>query len=107
MRSTEMKIQLDTENKVIKVEEAVNLGELTETLERLLPNGEWKDFKLDTQTQINWTPNPIIIKEYPYQPYNPRPWWKQPWITYGNDSINVKGEVTNYSLKSGVFNIEA
>jgi hypothetical protein len=102
-----MKIQLDTENKVIKVEEVVNLGELTETLERLLPNGEWKDFKLDTQTQINWTPNPIIIREQPYQPYNPGPWWEYPWITYGTNSINVSGEVTNYSLKSGVFNIEA
>jgi hypothetical protein len=102
-----MKIQLDTENKVIKVQEAVNLGELTETLERLLPNGKWKDFKLDTQTQINWTPNPIIIKEYPYQPYIPIPWWEQPWIICGTDSINVKGEATNYSLKSGVFNIEA
>ena len=98
-----MKIQLDTENKVIKIEDVVNLGELTETLERLLPNGEWKDFKLDTQTQINWTPNPIIIRE---QPYNPRPWWEQPWITYGTDNINVGGEVTNYSLKSGIFNIE-
>ena len=98
-----MKIQLDTEKKVIKVEEAVNLGELTETLERLLPNGEWKDFKLETQTQINWT-SPIIIKEYPY---NPKPWWQQPWITYGADSIDLKSQVTNYSLKSGVFNIEA
>ena len=102
-----MKIQLDTENKVIKVEEAVNLGELTETLERLLPNGKWKDFKLDTQMQINWTPNQIIIRETPYQPYSPRPWWEQPWITCGTNSINVSGEVTNYSLKSGVFNIEA
>jgi hypothetical protein len=102
-----MKIQLDTENKVIKVEEAVSLGELTETLERILPNGEWKNFKLETQTQINWNPNPIII-ERPYQPYNPRPWWEQPWITYdGTDSINISGEITNYSLKSGVFNIEA
>ena len=91
---------------MIKVEEIVNLGELTEILERLLPNDEWKDFKLDTQTQINWTTNPIIIKEQPYQPYNPIPWWEQPWITYGTDSINVSGEVSNYSLKSGVFNIE-
>jgi len=101
-----MKIQLDTENKEIKVEETVNLGELTETLEKLLPNGEWKSFKLNTQTEINWTPNPFGVPYQPYQPHNPMP-WERPWITYdGTDSINVSGEANSYNLKSGVFNIE-
>lgn len=43
-----MKIQLDTTNKTIKVEESVKLQELTDALEKLLPNGEWKEFKLET-----------------------------------------------------------
>jgi hypothetical protein len=34
-----MKLQLDTTNKTIKIEELVNLGELTEMLEKILPNG--------------------------------------------------------------------
>ena len=80
-----MKIQLDTENKEIKVEETVNLGELTETLEKLLPNGEWKKFKLNTQTKINWSPNPINV---PYQPYNPIP-CERPWITY-DGTFNIE-----------------
>lgn len=95
-----MKLQLDTENKIIKIEETVNLGELFETLERLLPNGEWKSFKLDVHTTINWTQNPIT---FPYIPYEPiKPWYEQPWITYY--TANTDG--ANYTLKSGVFNIE-
>jgi hypothetical protein len=92
-----MKLQLDTTSKLIKVEETVNLGEFTEALERLLPDGKWKEFKLETQTVINWS-NPIVIE--PYIPYTP-PWWQQPWITY-----DINGTQTNYSLNSGVYNVE-
>lgn len=34
-----MKLQLDTTNKTIKIEELVNLQELTDALEKLLPDG--------------------------------------------------------------------
>jgi hypothetical protein len=91
-----MKLQLDTTSKLIKVEEIVNLGEFTEALERLLPDGKWKEFKLETQTVINWS-NPIVIE--PYTPYT-RPWWEQPWITY-----DTNGTQADYSLNSGVYNI--
>jgi hypothetical protein len=47
-----MKIQLDTTAKIIRVEEKVNLGELTETLEKLLPGGLWKQFSLETNVTI-------------------------------------------------------
>lgn len=99
-----MKIQLDTNTKTIKVEETVNLGELIELLKKMLPNGEWKDFGLDTQTTINWTPNPI----QPYQPVYP--WWDQPWITYQttDGTSNVESEPpVLYSINSGVYNIES
>ena len=95
-----MKLQLDTTNKLIKVEETVNLGEFTEALERLLPDGKWKEFKLETSTVINWS-NPIVIE--PYRPYNPYPWWQQSWITYMGDSTH---QTTQYSLNSGVYNVE-
>ena len=92
-----MKLQLDTTSKLIKVEETVNLGEFIEALERLLPNGKWKEFKLETQTVINWS-NSIVIE--PYRPYT-LPWWQQPWITYGPNKTQA-----DYSLNSGVYNVE-
>ena len=72
-----MKIQFDTEQKTIKVEGIVNIGELIEKLELFLPEGKWKEFKLETNTIINnWT-NPIIIERpvhYPWiNPLNPWP----------------------------------
>ena len=92
-----MKLQLDTTSKLIKVEETINLGEFIEALERLLPNGKWKEFKLETQTVINWS-NSIVIE--PYRPYT-LPWWQQPWITYDSNRIQA-----DYSLNSGVYNVE-
>jgi len=62
-----MKIKLDTEQKTIQVESNVNLGELINSLRKLLPNGLWKKFELKSEV-INTTiwPNPIIIKEKQY-----------------------------------------
>jgi len=42
-----MKLQLDTTNKIITLECNVNLGELTDLLEKMLPNGVWKEFTLE------------------------------------------------------------
>ena len=42
----DMKLQIDTTEKTIKIEEEINLGELTDKLEKLLPNGEWREYKL-------------------------------------------------------------
>lgn len=72
-----MKIQLDSVQKIIRVEENVNLGELVKYLDKLLPKnsqiGYWKDFTLETNTVIyNWS-NPIIYD------YNTFPkWWLNP-----------------------------
>ena len=90
-----MKLQLDTTLKIIKAEESVNLGELIETLERLLPCGLWKEFRLETNVTINWI-NPITITPFIqpyYPPVNPYPWWNP--ITYGTSTLN-----------QGVYNIE-
>jgi len=97
-----MKLQLDTTNKSIKIEGGVNLGEFTETLERLLPHGKWKEFTLEVQTVINWS-NPIIIE--PYRPYTP-PWWEQPWVTYYDTTGSRTDDVQCYGLNSGLYNIE-
>lgn len=92
-----MKIQIDTVNNIIKIEEKVNLGLFIGELENLLPNGKWRKFYLEVNTVINWS-NPIII-EHPIYPYSPT-WQQQPWI-----SCEVAG-TADYNLNSGVYNIE-
>lgn len=107
-----MKIQLDTTNKTIKVEESVSLKELTEALEKLLPNGEWKEFKLETKTVIQSWSAPIIIRERTW-PH----WWNSPWYSTGNHLYNsgdsqlqqtyTSSNGANPGLNQGVYNIEA
>jgi hypothetical protein len=100
-----MKIQLDTTNKKIKIEEEINIGELLEQLEKLLPNELYKEFSLEVNVINNWS-NPIIVEPinpippYPIQPipYTPYPGFPNyPWITCGT---------SNLTLNKGVFCIE-
>jgi hypothetical protein len=97
-----MKIQIDTTNKTIKIEEKVNLNELFEALNRLFPNNEWKEFSLETNMTINWSPNPIIVQPFnipynkPYIPQYPNYPWYVPTTYCNDDSINKsKFNVTN------------
>jgi hypothetical protein len=118
-----MKLQIDTTSKTIKVEGTVSLLELTETLERLLPNGVWKTFSLETNVTIIWN-SPQVIQPvvYPVWPYYPW-WWSQPSIItcgtgYGNANAistppgteytltNDCGELKTYTLAQGTYNIE-
>lgn len=111
-----MKIQIDTTNKSIKVEESVSLKELTDSLEKLLPNGEWKEFTLQTNTVIQNFSSPIVIRgrNWPY-------WWDSPWYSTGDVRLYGHnagfGELTNQpyytssnganpGLNPGVYNIE-
>lgn len=105
-----MKIQLDTTQKVIRIEEKVNLKELFDILERLLPNELWKGFDLETTTIINWG-SPIIIKpnEIYTQPYTtPTPYpYNFPWITCEAKTLDVDGyDFEGCKLTSGTFNLE-
>ncbi len=94
-----MKIQIDTVAKTIKIEEPINLGELTESLERLLPSGLWKEFKLETSI-IMWNTTPIIIKDYIPFPYQ-YPWYvPSAPIIYGTGIDQIK------NLVNGTFNIQ-
>lgn len=103
-----MKIQLDTTNKTIKIEEHVKISKLIEVLKQMLPS-DWKNFTLETNTTISYWNSPIVIKEYPS-----RPWYEQPWISYkSKDTLGVNlhykedMDKEKYSLKSGVYNVEA
>ena len=95
-----MKIQLDTQAKTIKLEDRVKLDEFVKLLNKLLPQGEWKEFTLEANTTINHWSNPVVIREYPRERY--------PWIWYG-DGLNkhpVRKTEISYSLNAGKFNIE-
>lgn len=127
-----MRFQLDTGRKTIKVEEEVKLSKFFSIIKRILPNGEWQDFTLQTNTVIEHWSSPIVLKEY--YPVPSRPWWQAPWYersgTYmavnnggetdlsmhkadlmcSNNSIkeNFKAVANNaVELKDGTFNIEA
>ena len=96
-----MKIQLDTIQKTIKLESSVKLQELFDTLNKLLPGGQWAEFTLETNTIINWS-NPIVI--------NPvTPWWERPYIspywsvTCGTTPANTTQESI---YNAGTYNIE-
>jgi len=83
-------------------------------LNKLLPNNEWKGFTLETNTVIEHFSSPIHIHDH-----YPRPYW-QPWYTMAmNANVNsaalnlssnnlmASAKDADYSLKSGVFNVEA
>jgi hypothetical protein len=107
-----MKLQLDTTAKTIKVEGTVNLNELFIALKKLLPEGLWKQFSIESNTTIVWTEP---VKVYPFYPY--WPWWNpQPTIMYGstgtttpagnNNNLTLSsGEIT-YALNQGTYNVE-
>jgi hypothetical protein len=124
-----MKLQLDTDKKIIKIDENVKLTKLFSLVKKLLPNGEWQDFTLETNTVIEHWHNPIIYRDY--YPVA-KPWWEQPWVsmmhecnattmkgvsgasgsnlidTCENASKGVQNNTikTAYELKTGVFNVE-
>ena len=88
-----MKLQLDTTNKTISIEEQVTFGDLLDTLEELLPNGRWSEYKLITTKTIDWSLYPIYTPQV-YPTDN-----GCPWITSSDKSE------TNYAINPGVFNI--
>ena len=78
-----MRLQIDTSNKTIKLDEDVNLGDLMEALNRLFPTKDWKEYKLQTNTVINNWCNPIRIVDWPG--WNPFPItlpYYQPTVPY-------------------------
>jgi hypothetical protein len=95
-----MKIQIDTKEKTIKVEENVNLGELCKVLDKLLPK-EWKGYCLLSGTVVNWT-NPItwiFTQPSPIIPYIPIQPWQVGDITYKYNPIIDPGYTTCYNVE--------
>lgn len=98
-----MKLELDTKNKTIKIAQSVNLKEMIDLFEEILPDGKWKEFTLETNVSIKWDYNPIIIEKSPFsRPY----WYEQPWIINSNtEKLNPNTDI-QYTLNEGTFNIQ-
>ena len=77
-----MKLQLDFDNKIIKIEEKVNLGEFFSKLEELLPDLKWREYDLEMGSITNWL-NPWIYPAYPQYPID------YPWITTYEGTYNI------------------
>ena|ERR1035437_10314346 len=109
-----MKIQLDTNNKTIRLEESINLDELFELLNKILSGNMWKEYSLETSNSSDQQ-SPIIINE-PYipQPINPNPIYPYQKFWYTNDptTYDATGEMNNIKIEyttnsqNGVYNIE-
>lgn len=98
-----MKLQLDTENKTITIEEDVNLHEFYEQINNILPGGLWREFTLKVEKIREWN-NPITVTpqtpQTPLTPYPPT----YPQIWYGTSNTDIIGG-NNLTLTNGVYNI--
>lgn len=105
-----MKIQLDTINKTITIEEDVNLHDFYEELNGLLPGGLWRDFTLKVE-KIRERNNPITVTPHtpinPFGPFGPNPSpYTNPYpnIWYGTSTSNTTDN-NNITLNKGIYNI--
>lgn len=89
-----MKLQINSTDKIIKLEEQVNLGELFTFLEEILPDLKWREYSIEENVVYNVS-NPIVVNPaipnyIPNTPYNPigpnYPNPSYPWITYCTSS---------------------
>lgn len=103
-----MKIQLDTTNKTIKIEEKVNLVQLMKIIKQILPNNQWRDYSLEQSVITNWA-NPWAIQPYRVYDYP----WVPTTIYSGTGSADVvlptntaNSVPGNSSYTNSVFNIE-
>ena len=105
-----MKIQLDTVNKTITIEEDVNLHEFYEEINAILPSGLWREFTLKVGVIKKFinpiTPTTPINPFVPLDP-NPSPYtnpyppsYPQIWYTTETDNSN------NTTVNSGIYNIK-
>ena len=98
-----MKMQIDTDKKTVKIESDVSLSELFNTLKKLFPNNEWKDFTLVSSSTITYWREPLIIREIERERW-PTPW--QPWYSTRLANKNTGDTQKTQSLKSGIYNVE-
>lgn len=107
-----MRIQIDTNSKIIRLDQKENIGALYDFLVNSVEN--WREYVIDAQTVIyNWV-NPVYVY----------PWWQYPtYSTPGilnnpstivvNSTSNGHGEINSVSepfklnaSSTGTFNVD-
>ena len=86
-----MKLEINTQERKIRLLEEVNIGELFTFLEEILPDLKWREYSIEGSVTY-YSSNPIVINPKdltpPFQPYTPvSPYYPNyPWITYCTSS---------------------
>jgi hypothetical protein len=83
-----MKIQIDTTNKTITIEEDVNLHDFIEGINNLIPGGGWREYTLKITKITEWKEPIVIERDRDVKPFT-QPWtvpnqYPQPWTTVPN-----------------------
>lgn len=96
-----MKIQLDTQNKTITIEEDVNLHDFYEQLNGLLPGGIWREYTLKVTKITEWK-DPITIPD----PWIQQPWQQQPWSNPYPTTNPYDNIIYTTSTNKTIYNFE-
>lgn len=75
-----MKIQINTTDKTIRIDETVTFNDLIKQLDKLFPNEEWKKYKVEP---FSWNYHPY----YTYYPYYQGTYTPASLTTYGSGVI--------------------
>ena len=106
-----MKLQIDSENKIIKIEGSHKISDILKELKLLLPKdsklGWYEDYTLECNTTINnWTTPVILDRTTPFIP------WNLPHYQTPKFYITCETPITNSYTYNGpentqtLFNIE-
>jgi len=94
-----MKIQLDTLNKTITIEEDVNLHDFYEQINAILPDGKWREFTLKVGKIVEWKEPLHLPKRNPYEPLTtPQP-NTYPNIWYGTTTGDSDEGIFNFNFE--------
>jgi len=81
-----MKVELDFDNKIIKLETDVKLLEFVKKITEILP--DWQSWTLETNTTIEWAGSYPIIRPPYVPPYIGTPIW------YGTCADPADGDIS-------------
>lgn len=103
-----MKLEINTQERKIRLLEEVNIGELFTFLEEILPDLKWREYSIEGNVVYDVS-NPIVINPTPsFVPYTPNP-ITNPWVTYctsnGKDVPGIGG--TSFTISPISYTGEA
>lgn len=95
---TAMKVEIDFDAKVIKVEKQVNFKRLMEYVQTL---PSWEEYRLDTNSEIIWQ-SPVVIDRPVYPWRNPWDWWSYPTTVPYIQAGGTYTDNATYAVNLGV-----